>query len=292
MADTNLTEVTGQIQEFWSPTFAEELRLKQIMPMLLDASDRIKPGSIIRQGNKVTVSQVNELTGVNQAVTTKTYVSEALSVSEIDITINQRAYASLEFVDVVELQSQINLQRADVREAMMRGMMNQINTNLYGLVAPTTEETGVAAGSFDAQKLTELQQIADDLGWPEDDRWLVVDPTYYKALLDSQTLTNNDFGATDRPVIGGQLVLERYGWQILKDNSAAMKTAINGGAAGVALAFTRNWAHFVPQTGVIFKASDAHSNNEFSIKSTVHQIYGSALGVDGADRHYVVRSGV
>ena len=290
MADTNLSDVVGQIQEFWEPVFSEELRTKQIMPMILDASDRIKPGSQIRQGNKVTVSQVNELTGTNQAVSTKTYVSETLDTQEIEITIDQRAYSSLEFVDVVELQSLINLNRPDVREAMARGMNNQINTFLYNLVAPAVANQFYGQATIDAQFLTLMQQAADDLGWPEDDRWAVLDPTYYKNLLDSQVLTNNDFGATDVPVIGGQLVLERYGWKILKDNSATMKTALNAGNPGVGMFFTRNWAHYIPQVGSRFKASDAHSNNEFSIKSTLDTIYGAALGNDGADRHIVART--
>lgn len=288
MADTTLTEVANQIQEFWNPVFAEELRLKQIFPALVDASDRIAPGSIISQGNKVRVSQVNEMTGVNQAASVCTYVTEALATQNIDVTIDQRAYAALSFCDTVELQSQINLQRADVREAMIRGMLGQINTFLYGLVAPTTTQSAVA--SINAAKLTELGQLADDAGWPEDDRWLLVDPLYKKNLLDDATLTSADFGATDRPVIGGQMVLERYGWKILMDNSAAFKTALNGGAAGVALAFTRNFMHYIPQVDTRFKLSDAHSNNEFVIKATVDSIYGAGLGNEGADRHIVVKS--
>jgi len=291
MADTNLTEVVGQIQEFWSPTFDQELRAKQILATLLDASDRIKPGSVISQGNKVTVSQVNKLTGVNQAASVKGFTAEALSTQYIDVTINQRAYAALEFVDVVELQSQINLNRIDVRDAMQYAMMSQINNYLYGLVAPTVEQTSIAAGSFDAAKLTEIAQLADEAAWPEDDRWLIVDPLYKKALLDDATLTSADFGATDRPVIGGQMVLERYGWKIIMDNSAQMKAVLNAAGAGVALFFTSNFAHYVPQRASRFMASDGHPNNEFSVKATVDTVYGAGLGNDGADKHIVVRTG-
>lgn len=291
MADTTLTEVAGQIQQFWSPVFDSEFRQKLIMPMILDASDRLKPGSVIQQGNQVYVSQVNKMAGANQAAGVKTFTAEALSTQNISVTINQRAYAALEFVDVVELQSQINLNRSDVREAMMYGMMSQINTYLYGLVAPTVEQTTVAASSFDAQKLTEIAQLADEASWPEDDRWLLVDPLYKKALLDDATLTSADFGAVDRPVIGGQMVIERYGWKILMDNSATFKATLNAAGAGVALFFTSNWAHYVPQQASRFKVSDGHANNEFSIKATVDTVYGAALGNDGADKHIVVRTG-
>jgi hypothetical protein len=289
MADTNLAEVVGQIKEFWSPVFDTELRTKQIMATIIDASDKLMPGSIISEGNKVYVSQVNKTVGVNQASTVKTYTTEALSTQRIAVTIDQRAYAGLEFVDVVELQSQINLNRMDVRDAMMYGMNSQINNYLYSLVAPTVEQTAVA--TIDAQKLTEIAALADDAGWAEDDRWLIVDPLYKKQLMDDATLTSADFGATDRPVIGGQMVLERYGWKIIMDNSAQFKVQVNGAAAGVAMFFTSNWAHYVPQVSSRFKASDAHSNNEFSIKATVDTIYGAALGNDGADKHIVVRTG-
>lgn len=289
MADTNLAEVVGQIKEFWSPVFDTELRTKQIMATIIDASDKLMPGSIISEGNKVYVSQVNKTTGVNQASTVKTYTTEALSTQRIAVTIDQRAYSGLEFVDVVELQSQINLNRMDVREAMMYGMNSQINNYLYGLVAPTVEQTSIA--TINAAKLTEIGKLADDAGWAEDDRWLVVDPTYKKNLLDDATLTSADFGATDRPVIGGQMVLERYGWKIIMDNSAAFKAQVNAAGAGVAMFFTSNWAHYVPQVASRFKASDAHSNNEFSVKATVDTIYGASLGNDGADKHIVVRTG-
>ena len=293
MADTTLTEVANQIQEFWNPVFAEELRLKQIFPALIDASDRIQPGSIIRQGNKVRVSQVNETTGVNQAASVCTYVSEALSTAHVDVTIDQRAYSSLTFCDTVELQSQINLNRPDVREAMQRGMMNQINTQCYTVLAgatPLNDDTGIA--TIDAQKLTEAAQLADEAGWPEDDRWLLVDPLYKKQLLDDATLTSADFGATDRPVIGGQMVLERYGWKIIMDNSAAFKAQLNAAGAGVALGFTRNFMHYVPQVDTRFKASDAHPNNEFTVKATVDTIYGVAMGNEGGNRHLLIRTGV
>lgn len=290
MAETTLTTVVNQIQQYWSPTFATELRESLIFPELVFAVDRLKPGSIVRQGNTVKVSQVNKLTGANNAASDCTFTTEALALQDIDVTIDQRAHAGLEFCDIVELQSQINLSRPDVRQAMMHGLKSQINTYLYGVV--TTNDDNPSTATIDASTLTAATQKADEALWPEDNRWLIVDPQYRKDLLDDATLTSADFGATDRPVIGGQMVLERYGWKIIMDNSAAFKTALNASGGGVGLFFTDTFMHYVPQTGADFKASDGHNNKEFKIYATIDQVYGAAMGNDGADKTILYRTGV
>lgn len=288
MATTELANVVNQVQQFWGPQFSMEFREKFTLPQLIDRT----PGGIgrISQGDRIRVSQVNKTVGQTRTSAECDFTPELLQVQHVDIVCDKRAVSSLEFCDLVELKSQINMQRADVREAMRHGMLDQINTCVYQTVAPTVEQTGEA--TIDAAKLTELTQLADEAYWPEDQRWLLVDPAYRKALLDDATLTSADFGATDRPVIGGQMVLQRYGWNIVMDNSAAMKTVLNGGAAGVAMAFTPTWASMVTAREDNIQISDRHSNYEFKLVMSIDTVFGVDLNNDGADKHIVVRSGV
>jgi hypothetical protein len=288
MTTTNFSDVVNQVIHYWGPVYSEEFRQKFVLPALIDRT----PGglSTLSMGDRVRVSQVNKTTGQIRTTAQCDFTPELLATQYVDIICDKRAVSSLEFCDYVELMSQINIQRADVREAMRHGMLSQINTVVYGVVNPTVEQTAVA--TIDAAKLTELGKLADEAFWPEDQRWLLVDPLYKKQLLDDATLTSADFGATDVPVIGGQVVLERYGWKIVMDNSAAMKSVLNASAAGVALAFTPSWASMVVAREDQIKISDRHSNYEFKVVMSVDTVFGVGLNNDGADKHIVVRTGV
>lgn len=287
MASTELSDVVNQVQQFWGPQFSQEFRQSFVIADLIDRT----PGGLssISQGDRVRVSQVNALAGQSRATTECDFTPETLSVQHVDIICDKRAVASLEFCDLVELKSQINMDRQDVRDAMRHGMLSQINTEIYSVVAPTTEQTSIA--NIDADKLTELTKLADEEFWPENERWLLVDPQYRKDLLDDATLTSADFGATDSPVIGGQMVLERYGWKIVMDNSAAFKTALNAGGGGVALAFHPSWASMVIARQDNIEVSSRHPSLKFGMIMSVDTVYGVDLGNDGADKHIVVRTG-
>ena len=287
MADTTIATVANQIRTEWGPVFDMELREKFILPALVDKT----PGglSTIRQGDTIKVSQVNKMTGELLTIGTNAdaFTPEALALQNVDVVVDKRAVASIVVDDLVELQSQINLQRQDVRDAMGHGMNSQINTHLYSTVAPTTTTT---AATLAASDLLTAKLEADQKFWPEGQRWCIVDPAYYSDLLADQTITNNDFGASDRPVIGGQFVLQRYGWNIVMDNSAAMTTALNAGTAGAALFFIPNFMYFVIQQAANTKVSDRHSNNEFKIGMSVDTVFGALLSNDGADKHIVYKS--
>jgi len=290
MADTTLTSVAGQIQKFWAPLLDKELTESFILPAIVESpSSRV--GSI-RMGDKVQISQYDEMVGENKTIGTNAdvFVPEAVTLTEVEIAIDRRAIASTVFDDLVELQSQVSLSDPKFRDVAVRAMNRQINSYLYGLSAPTVTQATVAAGSFNAAKLTELGQIADDAYWPEGERYLAVDATYWKALLDDSTLTSADF-VQDSPVMGGQQVLNRYGWKIIKDTSLAMKTQLNAGGAGCAQAFVPNYLEFVKQQESQVKISDRHSNNEFKIGFSIDCVYGAKLGLEGADKHMVIKTG-
>jgi len=289
MADTTLTSVANQIQQFWAPLQDKTLVEGLILPAIVESGKDKAP----RKGDTVRISQYEEGVGENKTVgvDANTFTPEAISLSHVDVVIDKRAIFSTVFDDLVELQSQVSLSDPKLMGVSARAMERQINSYLYSLSAPTVTQPSIAAGSFNASKLTELGQLADDALWAEDDRWLIVDPTYWKALLDDSTLTSADF-VQDSPVMGSNKVLNRYGWKIVKDNSAAMKTQLNAGGAGVAQAFTTDYLEFVIQQEARTKISDRHSNNELKVGFSVDKVYGAALGLEGADKHMIVKTGI
>lgn len=290
MADTTLTSVANQIQEFWAPLVDKDLVESFVLPALVET-----PGSrasVPRMGNTVRVSQFDERVGENKTigVDASTFTPEEVTLTHVDVEINRRAIFSTVFDDLVELQSQVSMSDPKLRQVAVRAMERQINSYLYSLSAPTVEQTSIAAGAFNAAKLTELGQIADDALWPEDERYLLVDATYWKALMDDAVLTSADF-VQDRPVMRSAQMIERYGWKIIKDTSAAMKDQLNASGGGVAQAFNPNYLEFIIQQQARTKISDRHSNDEFKMGFSIDKVYGATLGLEGADKHIVVRTG-
>lgn len=291
MADTTLTTVADQIRQEWAPVFEQEFREKHLLANLVDKS----PGGLsnIRQGDTIRVSQINEMTGELKTVgvDADAFTPEALTLQKVDVKVDKRALASAVFDDLVELQSQVSLANPDFRSAAAHAMNKQINNHLYSLVAPSAvapdhARNGIA--NLTATELTTLTQLADQADWPEGNRWLLVDPRYYKDLLDSNTLTSSDF-VPDAPVVGGRIVAQRYGWNIAMDNSAAMTTNITPVAgSGAALAFVPSFMYMVMQQGPSVRISDRHSNNEFKIGFSIDSVFGAILGNDGATKHITV----
>ena len=286
ITDFNIAAIADQAAKYWSPMYRDELYCQTVLPNLVPTETM--PDAI--KGDIIYVSEVKDLTGTLQSKDTCTFESEALDVERVAIPCDKRAYAALKFCEVVELQTALSLDNAQVRQAMQRGMLNQINSHFYSAVVCNNELASTA--NLDADVLTSLTKQADDLCWPQASRWLLVDSCYKKDLLDSAILTNSDFGAADAPVINGVFVLQRYGWNIIFDYTTPMKTELNAGAPGVGLAFTDGFLLQAKGYDSRVKVSDAHSSCEWAYNMTVDSIFGVAPGTSGGDKCIVVKTGV
>jgi hypothetical protein len=284
VTDLTLAQIQEQVAKYWVPVYNQELRCKEILPALIP---RVQMPDAVK-GDTIYVSEVKDLAGDLRALSDCSFESEALQVERVAIPCDQRAYAALKFCDVVELQTALSLENAQVRMAMMNGMLGQINSHLYGQIVCNTINATVP--SFDADQITTLTKQADDLCWPENDRWLLVDSQYKKDMLDSAILTNSDFGAADSPVIGGTFVLQRYGWNIVFDNTAPFKASLNAGQPGVALAYTSGFLLMCEGYANRVKMSDSHSSCEWALNATVDTIFGAAPGTAGADKCIVTKT--
>jgi len=295
MATSDLQDVQDQIQELWAPKFTAELRESFVLPSLIDRTYDV--AELVRQNDTINVSQVNAPNGfllnvakdaTNQACE---FDSEAISTSQIAILIDKRAGQAYEFCDLVELQSQISMTRPDVTGSAVFAMNKQVNTHIYSLVdASTTAPDHLLGGTatLNADILTTLTKLADEAFWPEGQRWLLVDPTYHKDLLDATTLVSSDF-VGDQPVVGGNIVTERFGWKIVKDNSAALKATVGTGTAGAALAFIPEFMHMVTQRTAQVKISDLHSNKQFGTLMSIDMVFGAKLGINADNKHIEIR---
>lgn len=279
MTVTDLTSVANQITKQWSPLFTKELRESTLLAGLVNKDYQ---GEINQKNDTVYVSQINKPAGSNKTVGTDadSFETEELSTTRVSIVANRRAVAAFEFEDLVDLQSQINKENPEIYSALFDSVQSNINTHLYSLVAPSTSAPDHEIASVTDLNLSQLSAarvLAGAAKWNRAKPWYgLLSPAYYGDVMDDTTMSDNNFGATDSPIIGGQMALPRMGFNLLEDNS---RTGDYG------LLFHPDFMHLVMQSEVRFKISDQHPSKKFGYVMSVDVVYGAALGIAGANKH-------
>ena len=288
MAITELSDVQNQIKKYWSDLFMPELRESN---PLLALVDKRYEGAIARQGDTVRVSQVTKATGETKVIGAagdNSFTPEALATQYVDIKADRRFVASYEFEDLVALQSQITAERSEIRESLVDAMNTQINNYLYSLVAPIAGQALTGVATMDASVLKQIRVIAGKQKWFKAPAWYgLLSPEYYGDLMDGTTLTSTDH-VNEQPMISGEIVTRRYGFNIVEDNSDGLDSLspTSGNPAG--LFFHPAFMHMVTQMQARFKVSDLHANNKFGFVISVDMIGGAKLGIEGDKLHVSV----
>lgn len=291
MSQTDLAQVAAQVQTFWAPLFMKELRESLLLASLVNKE---YDGQIKGLGDTVRVSQINAAAGQIKTVgvDADTFDSTPLTTQYVDIKADKRFVASFEFADLVMLQSQLGAQDSEIRAGLMFGMEKKINDYLYSLLSPSTSApdhlvTGVT--DFNAAQLSGVRLLASKAKWMKNKGWYgLLSPTYYSDLLNSQTLVSADF-VPDAPTVGGQIASQRFGFNLLEDNSDGIAANSTSGD-DVGLFFHPDFMHFVSQTMPTFKVSDLHSNHKFGFVISCDLVGGAKLGIDGDVKHIVVKN--
>lgn len=274
---TDLACVENQVRMIWAPQFAERLRCSTVIPGLIPSVG----DPTAQQGCKIRVSQVLKAAGAKQPKEDCDFVSEKLQMVHADIELTDRVYASMEFCDIVQLASQVNLQNTEVQQAMVDAMADQINDCVYSSIVCDKTET-IGTDPLAANFLTKLGKCADQLCWGSN-RWLVVGPCLKQELLDTCKLTDSDFGAADTPVIGGQFLLRRYGWNIIYDGTSSLVDFADGEERG-GLAFTDGFLFSANGYQNRVKISDQHANCKWTTLFSIDSLVGYGAGPDSAQR--------
>lgn len=292
MATTQLADVQDQIQEFWSDLFMGELLESTLLPSLVN---RDYEGEIRGEsgGDTVYVSQINRPDAERKTVGAGADVfnPSKLNTQRVAIECDQRITASFEFNDLVDLQSQIMGDGSAIRQALLEATDIELNNYLYSVVAPSAsspDHTITGVTNFDSSQVNSLRKLASQAKWSKQGGWwLLADPQYTSDMLNDSTLTSADFGAVDAPVIGGQMARQRYGFNILEDNSAGL-ASLSSGIEDAALAFHPDFMALCMQKTPEFKVSDLHANKQFGYVISVTMIVGADLLPDGENKHITV----
>lgn len=288
MAITELADVQNQVKQYWSDLFMPELRESN---PLLALVDKTYDGAIMRQGDTVRVSQVVKAVGETKVIGAAgdaSFTPETMVTRFVDIKADRRFVASYEFEDLVDLQSQITAERSEIRESLLDAMNTQINNYLYSLVAPVAGQALTAVATLDAATLKSIRVIAGKQKWFKTPGWYgLLSPDYYGDVMDETRLTSSDF-VSDQPVVGGEIVTRRYGFNIIEDNSDGLASLSPTPGNPSALFFHPAFCHMVTQMEARFKVSDQHANAKFGYIISVDMIGGAKLGIEGDKLHVSV----
>lgn len=284
MTTTLLSDVQNQVQTFWSSLFMPELMETSVLPALVnkDYQGEIKAG-----GSTVRVSQVTRPKATRRTVGSNhdSFDSSKLITNFVDVVADQVFTAAFEFDDLVDLQSQIGQESSAIRQGLLEAMEIELNNFLYTLVAPTSVTGTVTA--FNATQLLATRAVASVAKWNKVPGWyLLADPSYYNDLLAAVTMTSRDYVKDDAPVIGGQIATQRFGFNILEDNSAGMAAlSPTSNTSQLALAFHPDFLHLCLQKVPTFEISSLHSQKRHGYLISVTMVGGAKLGIAGAAKH-------
>lgn len=278
MAKTTITEVQDLVQKVWAPLAMDELRAKMLLGSLVN---REYEGQIRQKGDTVQVSVINKVAGERKTIGTDamSFTPTALTTTKVDVKADTLFIASVEIDDIVDIQSQIDKQNPKLREAIVYGLMEQVNKHLYAAVAPQASHQIQSTASIGNSELLSVRTLAAKAKWAEG--WYgLVSPTYYTDLLSATNIVSSDF-VQDKPVQAGVIGSKRYGFNLFEDNGLGDDKAVF---------FHPDFLLYVMQTDVEFKISDKHANKELGYILSAHFYGGCKLGPEGAKKHIYVTS--
>jgi len=292
MTVTAIADVANQIQKFWSPIFQAKLKEETILPSLVSKQYE---GAIANYGDTVHVSAIDRPTATRKTVGTgdyDTYSSSKMTTTRVSIAADTIIEAGYQIESIVNLQSQIGAQDSMIRQGLFEALEIELNNYLYSKVAPSTsapDHSINGVSDFNASQLGAIRILASQAKWGQNNRWLLADPQFFQDLLNATTLTSGDYSGSDLPTIGGKFVLQRFGYNIVEDNSAGMaQVSPTALTTDLALAFVPDWLLFVMQQGVTFKLSDLHAQGKRGYLLTAEMLVGASLGIEGATKHIKV----
>jgi hypothetical protein len=255
----------------------KELRSQILLPELISKDYQ---GEIKKEMDTVYVTtyKVPDNNIRTIGVDADTYDTKKLETAVVPIVADKRAVSGHKFTDLVSIQSIVDPRNnPEIRANMLYDIANQINNLCYSLVAPSASapDHEIVLANLASDDLLTVRGLAADANWNRAKPWYVLGASnYYNDVLGDQVLSSSDYGATDRPTIGGQVALPRYGFNIFEDTTAGL-----GANAGIA--FHPDFMALVMQTEIRFKISDLHAIGQFGYSLTADVVLGAKQLYEG-----------
>jgi len=296
MGATSVSDVSNQVQKYWSPLFQDELLETNLLANLVNKEFE---GDLKKEGDTVYVNQINRPTATRKTVGSghEYFNTTKLSTSRISIVGDQVISAAYEFDDLIDLQSQIGQQDSKIRQGLAEAVNIELNNYLYEKVSPSTSAPDHLVDSvtdFNASQLNGVRKLASQAKWPKDGNWYgLVDPQYYSDLLNAATLTNTD-NIDEKPIVGGFFGTRRFNFNLFEDNSDGLISAMqrldgtSTATEDAGLFFHTDFMALVMSQDIVFEVDKLISNKQFGYIIVAKMVVGAALTNDGDNKHIVV----
>lgn len=287
---TYMADIADQVKKFWSPIAVNSLKQDTHLAALVNKEYQ---GQIMEEGDTVYVSELQDMVATRKGTGDNTFDSQKVKFERVAIQANQTITAAIEIPSLVNLQSQVRLEKSSIRQQMINALEIAVNDYLYSFVSRTSPIAALRVGSvssFDFAALSNLKKLASKNKWSKAEQWyLMLDPNYHAELSNNSVATSADYGNV-KPIINGQFTEKRQNFNIIEDNSDGLTRSLAGGVGNddAGLAFIPSFLNFVMAESVTFKLSDLHAVKQHGFLLSAHIICGSALGVNAAKKHAIV----
>lgn len=196
----NMTPTTGAvfIPEVWSKDVIRAVRSKLVLANLVKRHDR----DIAKFGDTIHVPNVSNL-AANDKVAGVQVSPQAVTESEVQITINKHKEVSFVVEDVLKAQSDYDLM-SEYTDAASYGISLAIDDDLAALASGFSQTFGTYNTAITTDVVLDSIEQLDVNDVPQENRSFVYRPDVKRDLLDLSTYTSEDF-VDGRPVRTGMV---------------------------------------------------------------------------------------
>lgn len=292
MASTNLTDLQNQVEKLWVPMWEGSLQesASPLLALTQAAYQNAAGGTEMARGDTVYISRISKLTAQDKAVSDSDadhIDAEKIETSRIAVVADRQASMSLEFSSLAELQSQLNSNGDKIREEMFAAVMRKMSQHVWTKIAPSASAPDHDLGSvtdFNAAQFSAVRTLAAQQFWG-DSKWLLLDPQYYSDVLDDTTLASSDYTGDDAPMVSGRVARQRFGFNVIEDESIGSATGPSGVTSDYGLAFTPDFLYTVVQQAPTFRVIDNAPRGVRTFTLDLKVVYGCKLAHQGALKH-------
>jgi len=276
MTATTISDVTNQIQTYWAPLFAKELRESTLWLNFIKYHYEFAPSvngtkAPIKGGNTLKISTITAPVSTSRTIGTDadSFDTNKLSMTQTNLVVDKRAVSAVEFDDLSVIMSQLEDQDSEIRQAMLFDIRRQVNVAIKAIINPSASApdhviNGVT--DFNFAQLAAVRLLESQAKWTDSGEQisLIIDPSYTSDLIDETLISSNDYNGGDTPVASGAFRAPKLGMNVYEDNSLS---------TDYGYALIPSWAigaFGVPE----FKISDLHAQKRFGYVMSVDQVFG------------------
>lgn len=228
MAQIAATEANAAIVERWRTValkalFAPMVAKNRVTNVTADIQEM---GDIlhVKINPKPTVGNITAATGA--------YTAEAVTISNVDLTINAWKYVAHDVVDIADIQSDIDLYN-NFSQAFVPALGEQIDVDILGLWSSATTNGAIGdaltGDGFGDGVILPADLTLDDLDVPQDDRsWLLPPVAINQLLKDSKFVDAHRTGLPKGAMTNG-ILADIYGVPAYKSTKVATSGNIRKG---------------------------------------------------------------